>query len=237
VNTQRPLILADAQQDERFHSLAGTDWVRSWLGVPLLSKEQVIGLITINAREADLYAEGMAELALALGRQAAIAIENARLYEETKRRADEMTVLYHTSLEIGVPTDLPDLLWTLCDRAAGLLGVDKGGLYLYDEAREELELVVSYKLEQDFTGTRLKLGEGVAGRVHPSGGRSRSLGSPPSLRKPSSEHSPPTTSGCWGSLLNRPQWSSRAPGSTKRPDAAWRNSSRCTPLTSPSLRR
>jgi GAF domain-containing protein/anti-sigma regulatory factor (Ser/Thr protein kinase) len=169
VNTQRPLILADAQQDERFHSLAGTDWVRSWLGVPLLSKEQVIGLITINAREADLYAEGMAELALALGRQAAIAIENARLYEETKRRADEMTVLYHTSLEIGVPTDLPDLLWTLCDRAAGLLGVDKGGLYLYDEAREELELVVSYKLEQDFTGTRLKLGEGVAGRVVQTG--------------------------------------------------------------------
>ena len=339
VDIQRPLILADAQQDERFRALVGTEWVRSWLGVPLLSKGKVIGLATINKREPGLYTGEIAELALAFGQQAALAIENAQLYavqqqraaqleslntiaatisqvldpdevlnlvvhqaaelmeaetvaipllsedgtrliyaaaygplaaelagrvkllrdtgictwvmrnqqgfysddlavderegkemkealglrtvisapmvfkgeaigtitainkrdgslftradleerlqplahqaaiaiqnarlfEETKQRADEMMALYHTSLEIGVPTDLPDLLWTICDRAAGLLDVDKGGLYLYDEAREELELVVSYKLRRDFTGTRLKLGEGISGRVVQTG--------------------------------------------------------------------
>ncbi len=167
VSTQRPLILADAQQDERFRGLAGTEWVCSWLGVPLLSKGEVIGLVTLNKKEPGLYTAEMAALALAFGQQAAMAIENARLFEETKQRAEEMTALYHTSLEI--PTNLPDLLWTICDRAAGLLDVDKGGLYLYDEAREELELVVSYKLGRDFTGTRIKLGEGVAGRVVQTG--------------------------------------------------------------------
>ncbi|MEA3339059.1 MAG: GAF domain-containing protein, partial [Chloroflexota bacterium] len=96
-------------------------------------------------------------------------IGNAHLYEETKQRAEEMTALYHTSLEIGTPTDLPNLLWTICDRAARLLGVSKGGLYLYDEAREELELAVSYKLELDFAGIRIGLGEGVAGRVVQTG--------------------------------------------------------------------
>ncbi len=169
VSTRRPLILADAQQDERFRGLAGTEWVRSWLGVPLLSKGEVVGLLTIDKREPGLYTAEMAELALAFGQQAAIAIENARLFKETKRRAEEMAALYRTSLEIGVTADLPDLLWTICDRAARLLDVDKGGLYLYDEAREELELVVSYKLERDFTGTRIKLGEGVAGRVVQTG--------------------------------------------------------------------
>ena len=169
VSTRRPLILADAQQDERFRGLAGTEWVRSWLGVPLLSKGEVVGLLTIDKREPGLYTAEMAELALAFGQQAAIAIENARLFKEIKRRAEEMAALYRTSLEIGVTADLPDLLWTICDRAARLLDVDKGGLYLYDEAREELELVVSYKLERDFTGTRIKLGEGVAGRVVQTG--------------------------------------------------------------------
>jgi len=164
VSTQLPLVLADAQQDERFHSLGGTEWVRSWLGLPLLSKGKVIGLATINKREPGLYTAETAELALTFGQQAAIAIENARLYEETKRRAEEMTTLYHTSLEIATK-GLPDLLWTICDRAARMLGVGKGGLYLYDEAREELELVVSYKLGRDYTGTRIKLGEGVAGHV------------------------------------------------------------------------
>ncbi|MDY6874735.1 MAG: GAF domain-containing protein [Chloroflexota bacterium] len=163
VSTQRPLILADARQDERFRGLAGTDWVRSWLGVPLLSKGEVIGLVTIDKREPSYYTAEMAELALVFGQQAAMAIENARLYEETKRRAEEMTALYYTSLEI--PTNLPDLLWAICDRAARLLDVEKGGLYLYDEAREELELVVSYKLGRDFAGARIKLGEGLAGRV------------------------------------------------------------------------
>ncbi len=163
VSTRRPFILADVRQDERFHGLAGTEWVRSWLGVPLLGKGEVIGLVTLNKKEPGLYTAEMAALALAFGQQAAMAIENARLYEETKQRAEEMTALYHTSLEI--PTNLPDLLWTICDRAAGLLSVDKGGLYLYDEAREELELVVSYKLGRDFTSTRIRLGEGLAGRV------------------------------------------------------------------------
>ena len=167
VSTRRPLILADARQDERFHGLAGTERVRSWLGVPLLGKGEVIGLVTLNKKEPGLYTAEMAALALAFGQQAAMAIENARLYEETKPRAEEMTALYHTSLEI--PTNLPDLLWTICDRAAGLLSVDKGGLYLYDETREELELVVSYKMGRDFTGTRIRLGEGLAGRVVQTG--------------------------------------------------------------------
>ncbi|MBE9506450.1 MAG: GAF domain-containing protein, partial [Chloroflexi bacterium] len=169
VSARRPLVIADAQQDERFRALADTEWVRSWLGVPLLSKGEVIGLVTINKKEPGLYTAETAELALAFGQQAAMAIENARLYEEAKRRAEEMTALYSTFLEIGAPTDLPDLLWAICDRAARLLGVDKGGLYLYDEPRGELELAVSYKLGRDYTGTRIKLGEGVAGRVVQTG--------------------------------------------------------------------
>ena len=170
---REPLVIKDTWSDPLMatvqEAMRRLD-IRSMLITPLIVKGKVVGSIGLDAvgRQRRFNAEEVA-LAQTIANQVSIVIENARLFEETKRRADEMMALYHTSLEIGASTGLPDLLWTICDRAAGLLDVDKGGLYLYDEAREELELVVSYKLGQDFVGTRLKLGEGVAGRMVQTG--------------------------------------------------------------------
>ncbi|MCX7680361.1 MAG: GAF domain-containing protein, partial [Anaerolineae bacterium] len=151
---------------EEPHASAG---ILSWLGVPLMFGDRLIGLLSLDKREAGFYTPAHARLAEAFAAQAAIAIENSRLYEEVRRSAEEMTTLYNIYLEMGSFVELSDLLWTICDRAARLLNVDKGGLYLYDSARQELELAVSYKLRGDFTGVRLKLGEGVAGRVVQTG--------------------------------------------------------------------
>lgn len=151
---------------EEPHASAG---ILSWLGVPLMFGDRLIGLLSLDKREAGFYTPEHARLAEAFAAQAAVAIENSRLYEAVRRSAEEMTTLYHVSLEMGGFAELSELLWTICDRAARLLNVDKGGLYLYDSARQELELAVSYKLKGDFTGTRLKLGEGVAGRVVQTG--------------------------------------------------------------------
>jgi PAS domain S-box-containing protein len=84
VHTRQPLIIADVQQDKRFRGFAGTEWVRSWLGVPLSSKHEVIGLLTIDKSEPGSYTAETAELAFAFGQQVAIAIENARLFEEVE---------------------------------------------------------------------------------------------------------------------------------------------------------
>mgnify|MGYP005839214743 CR=1 FL=1 len=56
--------------------------IRSWLGVPLLFGDRLIGMITLDKREPGFYTDEHARLAMAFAAQAAIAIENARLYEE-----------------------------------------------------------------------------------------------------------------------------------------------------------
>ncbi|MCR4408577.1 MAG: response regulator, partial [Anaerolineae bacterium] len=56
--------------------------IRSWLGVPLLFGDRLIGMITLDKREPGFYTNEHARLAMAFAAQAAIAIENARLYEE-----------------------------------------------------------------------------------------------------------------------------------------------------------
>src|SRR6185295_7642889 len=59
----------------------------SWMGVPLIARDRVVGVLAILHREADHFTAEYAELALAFASQAAIAIENARLYEQAQGRA------------------------------------------------------------------------------------------------------------------------------------------------------
>jgi PAS domain S-box-containing protein len=87
---KRPLVLADAQADDRFLlTRGGTVYVRSWIGAPLIAKGKAIGLLTVDHREPGAYDEESAEMVQAFANQAAIAIENAQLYEETQRELAE----------------------------------------------------------------------------------------------------------------------------------------------------
>src|SRR5207249_566793 len=61
--------------------------VCSWMAVPLLLRDQVIGMLVLTSKEANAFTPRHATLALAIANQAAIAIENARLYEQTQELA------------------------------------------------------------------------------------------------------------------------------------------------------
>jgi PAS domain S-box-containing protein len=86
---KRPLVLADAQADKRFLARGGTEYVRSWIGVPLVAKGRALGFLTVDHREAGVYDGESAETVQAFASQAAIAIENARLYQEAQRELAE----------------------------------------------------------------------------------------------------------------------------------------------------
>lgn len=84
------------------------------------------------------------------------------------RRAREMAALYETSLDINSLRGLADLLPAIVGRAADLLGLSMGGLYLMRD-EDTLELVVSYNHPHDFRGVRMQLGEGLSGRAAAQG--------------------------------------------------------------------
>jgi PAS domain S-box-containing protein len=60
---------------------------RSWLAAPMVLKDRIVGAITLSSQEPGFFTLHHAELAMALARQAAIAIENAQLYEQAQRLA------------------------------------------------------------------------------------------------------------------------------------------------------
>jgi signal transduction histidine kinase len=63
------------------------EYVRSWMAVPLLLRDQVIGMLVLTSKEANAFTPRHATLALAIATQAAIAIENARLYTQAQELA------------------------------------------------------------------------------------------------------------------------------------------------------
>jgi PAS domain S-box-containing protein len=93
----KPVIIPDVRGDtpparlfreatgERLETVYGR--TRSWLGVPLVAREQAMGLLELRSSRPYSYASRHAELALAFANQAAVAMENARLYEQARELA------------------------------------------------------------------------------------------------------------------------------------------------------
>jgi PAS domain S-box-containing protein len=92
-----PLLIEDVQRDMPLArayrelmqevSAATSDGVRAWMGIPLVAQERIIGVLTIGSRQPAAYTPRHAALALAIANQAAIALENARLYGQARRLA------------------------------------------------------------------------------------------------------------------------------------------------------
>ena len=81
VRSRMPMILNDVTPFSHFADASPTaKHIRSWMGIPLIKGDEVLGLVTIDKGEAGFYEEEQARMALAFGAQAAIAMQNARLY-------------------------------------------------------------------------------------------------------------------------------------------------------------
>jgi diguanylate cyclase (GGDEF)-like protein/PAS domain S-box-containing protein len=86
-NTGKPLILPDAQASYDTFRRSMFNQIRSWMGVPLKVQDQVIGIISFDSHELDRYHVHHSELALAFSAQVGLAIQNAKLFNETQRLA------------------------------------------------------------------------------------------------------------------------------------------------------
>jgi two-component system NtrC family sensor kinase len=145
--------------------------IMSVLLVPLTSKDETIGLIALDhTEEGQSFTPEQVELATTIGRQVAMAIENARLYEEVCRRAQEVSTLLHVSQAVSSTLDLQTVLRIIASKAKELLAADTSCIFLLNEKSQELVPVVALDpyAEQVLAGS-LKLGQGITGWVAQSG--------------------------------------------------------------------
>jgi len=138
--TSEPIAVADVREDVRFPSLLEPRYF-SWLGVPLLSKGEVVGVIALEKEEANFYIHEYVQAAMTFAGQAAVALENANLFEESSLRALELdqrsqrlALLNRLSAGLSSSLDEKELLLTGLNEMIQAIDCDSGFALMFDNA-------------------------------------------------------------------------------------------------------
>ncbi|OGU00727.1 MAG: hypothetical protein A2085_00900 [Gemmatimonadetes bacterium GWC2_71_10] len=165
--THEPLIIPRYQDWEGRSGKYGQTSVQSVMAAPLLIGSRLVGTIaSVHSDPGRHFGEADLRLLTMFAPQAAVAIENARLYTAERVRADEQEALRATMADLSGRLDLAALLKAVLERAVRLLGVSHGELAIYHADSDELEIAASHLIGGlDTTGSRQKVGEGAMGHV------------------------------------------------------------------------
>ncbi len=142
-------------------SLAGLNLVVA----PLLAGGQLVGGL-IAGTERDELSDLEASLLGAFANQCAMAIENARLYDQVNQRLAEVSTLYLLTNQVSSSLDLNVVLGSVMDMLKEVLNCRGGCIFLLDEKREWLEMRASSGIKPYWQReARMRLGEGIGGQV------------------------------------------------------------------------
>ncbi len=104
VAQRQPLIVSTPDQYAEFRKPLHQH-IRSWLGIPLIVRDKVIGILAIDSVQPNYFSEAHVQLVTAFADQVAVALDNARLFSKTQELAltDPLTGLYNRRgfFEIG----------------------------------------------------------------------------------------------------------------------------------------
>jgi len=124
---------------------------KNWLGAPLISKGNVVGVLTLEKRQPNFYTDLHQQLTLTFANQAAVALDNAQLFEETRARAvalDEqaqrLALLNRVSLALAQSLDLENILEIALRETAITLDVAEGSAIYIDNENVLGRVIVEY---------------------------------------------------------------------------------------------
>jgi GAF domain-containing protein/ActR/RegA family two-component response regulator len=181
VSERRPITTPDFLQDPRLNFTADLRSrveraeSRAVLAVPLIMKDEIIGALGIARRLGEAFDPGDLRLAEAFGHQAAIALENARRYEDQhalldafRNRRARLEALVAVNRELSTIQSVDSLLSRIATTCGKLLGTDSVGIRL----REGDDLVLAFAAggaKDVMATTRIKIGESLSGLVVAAG--------------------------------------------------------------------
>ncbi len=168
VRHRQPLLIPDiaARRDVR-PKLDRPDFpFRSYLGVPLSGPEGFIGTLEVISYRPAAFSERDLLLLQRIGEHAATAIEHARLYEETRRRALELSTLARVATTVSSTLNLHQVLETIASAVLEVTGCDASALFVLDEEARVLRLAATRGLSPDYVRLSQTLPLEIGGRGH-----------------------------------------------------------------------
>ena len=143
--------------------------IRSWVGALLMIKGRLIGILNVDSATPYAFNEDIGETVAAFANQSAVAIENARLYEEARQHANKLVILHQVAVQTAALVDVDELIQQTTAMIANSLYPDHFGFVLLDETGQTLTPHFSYHGASELRGQSVSRDEGVVGHVAQSG--------------------------------------------------------------------
>ncbi len=135
--------------------------------IPLKAEQQVVGILVLDAVPPD---EGSRRMLTALANMAALAIERARLFEETRRRLEEVRFLQEVALAATSTLDFDEVLRRSVEALQRWLRFEVFGFLVVDERTGLLRLHPAFVgIPEELHGFTIPIGEGITGWVAQTG--------------------------------------------------------------------
>ena len=160
-------LISDTDSAEGFLDISERARALSVMVAPIKSRNEIHGLLQVTSLQRHAYRAGDLRLASAVGMQAGIAIENAWLYEDAQRQAEQSAALYDLSQHVNATLNVDSVLNFVAESVVNLLNVEKFALLLVDNESERLIPRLSRGIDEaDFKDYHPAVGEGIAGWVY-----------------------------------------------------------------------
>lgn len=170
VAKERKVVAIDqnASDDPRFKFFYNLpeDRYQAFLSVPIVYKDELVGVINVRHKESHQYSQNEIALLSTIAQQVGGAIDNARLYEETKRKAMQIETLSKISETVVSEKYLEEILQLIVTMTAEMMGSKICSLMLLDEDKQELIIRATQSLSEEYRRKpNIKVGESISGQA------------------------------------------------------------------------
>ncbi|MBT3322629.1 MAG: GAF domain-containing protein [Anaerolineae bacterium] len=164
----KAITVPDMRVDDRFQIITETEYL-SWLGIPLLSKGEVVGVMTLDKKEAGFYMLTHIQIGATFAGQAAVSLENARLYQSTLSTAKRLEILNAMSAEVSANLETEKIYHAIYEAATRLMPVESFEIALYNEEEKQIKSVHHVIQNRHLAQKEIPLDSNPIGKVMTTG--------------------------------------------------------------------
>lgn len=165
IGRRRPLLIPDAQQYPGWVSYPDTHWIRAHLCAPIFLEDDLVGFLNVDSATPGAFDEGDGEMLAALVPLAAVALRNARLFENERRareaaqrQVENLETLNDLSLQTSTSQRPDAISRIIVQEILGLTHSDGAAFFHYDPESDRLLQVESAGSATPFQGQPLPPG-------------------------------------------------------------------------------
>lgn len=167
-NASSVAISENAYKDNRFKSfdVLPEDKYEALLSVPIINKGKAVGVVNVQHKKSHEYSDKIIDLISLIAKQIDGVIENARLYEDAKKKAVQFDSLVKVSNSITSKNYLDEILSLIVVVTAEILNSKICSIMLVDRTGKELEIKATQSLSPEYRAKpNLKVDSSISGDV------------------------------------------------------------------------